>query len=302
MMDHKDVIAGLPPDALARLNRRSDARGLAHFAGHTGLILIFGTWIAQAWPLWQVAIVAQGIALCFLFTLAHEATHKTPFRSPWMNEVAGHLAGLVLFMPFTWFRYFHLAHHRHTNDPDRDPELAGGGRPETWPAYLWHVSGLPFWRAMMTRTLTNALGGDPGNYTPRRAHARVRSEARLMLAAYALAGASLLASPLLFWIWLLPCLLGQPFLRLYLLAEHGRCAHVANMLNNTRTTLTNRIVRFLAWNMPYHIEHHTLPNVPFHQLPALHEAMQDHLAVTSPGYAAFTAEYARQLVTNGQSR
>ena len=294
-MDHKSLIATLPADTLARLNMRADAPGLLHLAGHMGLITALGTWIALGLPLWQIMLIPQGITLCFLFTLAHEATHKTPFQTPWMNEVAGHLSGLILFMPFEWFRYYHLAHHRHTNDPARDPELMAGGRPESWGQYLWHITGLPFWYAMMARTVTNALGGDPGDYTPKRAHARIRREARIMLVIYALAAFSLTLSPLLFWVWLLPCLLGQPFLRLYLLAEHGRCAPVTNMLENTRTTLTNRIVRYLAWNMPYHTEHHTLPNVPFHQLPALHGLMQEHLGVVSPGYGAFTAEYARHL-------
>ena len=87
--------------------------------------------------------------------------------------------------------------------------------------------------------------------------------------------------PVLFWVWILPCLPGQPVLRLYLLAEHGRCPFVADMLKNTRTTFTNRIVRFLAWNMPYHVEHHTLPQVPFHRLPDLHDRMQPHLKVTA---------------------
>ena len=73
----------------------------------------------------------------------------------------------------------------------------------------------------------------------------------------------------LLYVWIVPALLGQPFLRLYLLAEHGRCPLVANMLENTRTTLTNWLVRKLAWNMPYHAEHHAYPGVPFHQLPAV---------------------------------
>ena len=95
--------------------------------------------------------------------------------------------------------------------------------------------------------------------------------------------------------WLLPLVLGQPFLRLYLLAEHGRCPMVANMFENTRTTFTNRIVRFLAWNMPYHAEHHAMPMVPFHALPALHAEVQTHLKSVSHGYVEFTADYARDL-------
>lgn len=294
-MDHKHFIATLPKGTLATLNETKDGPGLRHLAGHAGLILGLGLWIATGWPLWQLALVAQGIVICFLFTLEHEATHKTPFKTAWINEWVGRACGVMILLPFEWFRYFHLAHHRYTNLPDKDPELLAGAKPETWPAYVTHVSGLPFWGAMIGQTLSNARGRDPGDYVPERARVRVALEARRMLAVYALAGLSLLISPLLFWVWLLPCLLGQPFLRLYLLAEHGRCAFVANMFENTRTTLTNRIVRFLAWNMPYHVEHHTLPQVPFHKLPKLYEAMQGHHKVLANGYVEFTAEYARDL-------
>lgn len=91
--------------------------------------------------------------------------------------------------------------------------------------------------------------------------------------------------------WLLPVLLGQPALRLFLLAEHGDCPQVANMFENTRTTFTTAVVRFLAWNMPYHVEHHVYPAVPFHQLPQLHQRMRDELRVTADGYAAFAKAY-----------
>ena len=137
---------------------------------------------------------------------------------------------------------------------------------------------------------------DPSaEYLPERAKPKVQAEARALLIIYTLALTSLLVSPVLLFIWLIPILLGQPFLRLYLLAEHGRCPPVANMLENTRTTFTNRIVRFLAWNMPYHIEHHSYPGVPFHALPALHDHMKDDLVTTSESYRAFTKDYAKDL-------
>jgi len=298
-MDHKAFIAALPREKLASLSVTRDAAGLRHLAGHGGLIAALGVWIAQGWPLWWVMLVVQGIAICFLFTLQHEATHKTPFRTLWINEWVGRISGLLILQPFEWFRYFHLAHHRYTNIPGEDPELIAGAKPETWGAYLRHVSGLPFWYAMARQTVQNALGRDPGDYLPVRARQRVITEARWMIAAYALAGLSLVVSPLLFWVWLLPCLLGQPFLRLYLLAEHGRCAFSANMFENSRTTFTNKIVRFLAWNMPYHVEHHTLPQVPFYKLPELHACMRGRHMVTANDYAEFTAEFARHL---GSSR
>ncbi|KMW56841.1 putative hydrocarbon oxygenase MocD [Candidatus Rhodobacter oscarellae] len=294
-MDHKDVIAALPRQDLARLTQRQNRAGLWHLAGHLGLIVIVGAGIALRVPLWPLLLPLQGVLIVFLFTLEHEATHKTPFASGWLNEAVGHLSGLLILLPFTWFRYFHLAHHKYTNDPERDPELLAGGHPKTRAAYLWHVSGLPYWAGTARVLVVNALGRAGGSYLPQRALPRVAWEARAYLAVYAAAALSLAVSPLLFWVWLLPALLGQPALRLYLLAEHGRCAHVADMLSNTRTTFTNRVVRFLAWNMPYHIEHHAVPNVPFHRLPELHAHMAPHLKETAPGYRAFTRDYVQGL-------
>jgi fatty acid desaturase len=112
-----------------------------------------------------------------------------------------------------------------------------------------------------------------------------------MLVGYTALATTFVWTPILLWVWLVPVLLGQPFLRLYLLAEHGDCPQVANMFENTRTTLTTRAVRFLAWNMPFHVEHHVSPNVPFHHLPTLHGLMRDRLQVTSQGYAAFSRDY-----------
>ena len=94
------------------------------------------------------------------------------------------------------------------------------------------------------------------------------------------AGLSLVWTDVVLWVWVVPALLGQPFLRLYLLAEHGDCPEVANMFENTRTTFTTRAVRWLAWNMPYHVEHHVWPTVPFHRLPEVHgliERLGEHV-------------------------
>jgi fatty acid desaturase len=99
----------------------------------------------------------------------------------------------------------------------------------------------------------------------------------------------------LLWVWIVPALIGQPFLRLYLLAEHGRCPFVANMLENTRTTATTWVVRKLAWNMPYHAEHHSYPAVPFHKLPEFHAIVEAHLKETENGYVRFNAKYVAAL-------
>ncbi len=283
-------MAALDAQARAALNQRSDARGLAHLATHLGAVVLCGRLIGSGVPFWGLLLPVQGVLIVFLFTLAHEATHKTPFASPWMNEVAGHGAGFLLALPFTWFRYFHLAHHRWTNIEGLDPELEGPppGTPREW---VIHVSGVPYWRSELLLIWRLARGQERPAFLPESARARAGAEARWMMLGYAGVAVSLAWSPVLLWVWLVPVVLGQPFLRLYLLAEHGDCPRVADMFLNTRTTFTNRVVRWLAWNMPYHTEHHVAPMVPFHRLPALHADMRAHLGVTAQGYVRFTRGY-----------
>lgn len=294
-MDHISLLKSLPPDTKARLTARSDKAGLKHLALYLAALALSSTGIVLQVPLWPTLLLVQGILLVFLFTLSHECTHQTPFDSRWINEVAGHAIAPILCLPFIWFRYFHLAHHKYTNDPDRDPELADGGRPTTWTTWISYLSGWRVWRGAAQTLWANATGDLSAPYLPARQHGAMRREARIILALYLLASFSLLFTPIVLWLWIVPVLLGQPFLRLYLLAEHGLCPPVADMLENSRTTFTTRLVRFVAWNMPYHAEHHSFPTVPFHQLPAFHDLTTTHLKSTSDGYAKFTRDYVSTL-------
>ena len=297
-MDHKAFVAGLDPGVKAALTAKSDAPGLRHLGFHGGAIVLCGLWIALGWPLWWVLLPVQGVLIVFLFTLEHEATHKTPFANPRLNEWVGRGCGFLLLLPFEWFRYFHLAHHRWTNIEGRDPELEGG-KPETSWAWLWHVSGVPYWVASVRLLWALIRGGGQAGYLPEGAMRRIRVEAQWMVAGYT---ALLILWPGVVWVWVVPVLLGQPVLRLYLLAEHGDCPRVANMFLNTRTTFTTGLVRFLAWNMPYHVEHHVYPSVPFHRLPELHALMKGELRVTADGYAAFTKAYLARRVMRDMPR
>ena len=233
----------------------------------------------------------HGVVLIFLFAPLHETIHESAFASRRLNAVVAWVCGMALLLPPSYFRAFHFAHHRWTQDPRRDPELAQP-KPATLAAYLIQVSGLPYWRERLATTLAHACGRyrAAGFLTPAARRAMI-AEARWLWAGYAalagLAAATASWAPVLYWLG--PAILGQPALRLYLMAEHTGCALDPNMLINSRTTLTNRVMRRLSWNMPFHIEHHVYPSVPFHALPALHDALRDRLGVVSPGYLAFHA-------------
>jgi fatty acid desaturase len=147
----------------------------------------------------------------------------------------------------------------------------------------------------------HALGHVPERYVAPGLKGRVVAEARWSLAGYAaLAVLSVaMGSDILLRFWIVPILLGQPILRLYLLAEHGLCPFVGDPFSNTRTTFTTRFVRFLAWNMPYHTEHHAFMGVPFHALPRVHQRFKNRLENVSDGYTAFNARYVKEAIGRG---
>ena len=287
--DHSDIVSRLDREQRRGLLQRSNLKGLLHLAGHLAALVVTGSLIAAGVPGWPVLLPLHGILLVFLFCLQHEAVHKTPFRGAGLNAAAAWGAGLVNLLPPVWFQHFHMDHHRYTHDPERDPELARP-LPRSKAGLAWHISGGPYCIGQMRTLLVNAAGLNRDAFVPPPARNAVAWEARWFLAVYLAAAAVsiLLGSAALVWLWLLPALLGQPFLRIYLLAEHTGCPHVSNMLENTRTTLTGPLVRFVAWNMPYHVEHHAYPAVPFHKLPAFHAVLRDHLTATANGYPAAT--------------
>ncbi|MER9850376.1 fatty acid desaturase [Mesorhizobium sp. M0106] len=287
-IDHRTIIAGLSVEDRRDLTARLDRPGIVRLAVHAGLVILLGALIAARIPFWPLLVLPQGVLIVFFFTPLQETIHETAFRTAWLNRAVAAVAGFLILLPPAWFRYFHFAHHRHTHDRRNDPELMAP-KPETVSQYLRYLSGSPYWIAMGRVIVTNAAGRNRDGFVPEKGRGKVVAEARLFLIGYAaLLAASLAAqSALLLWVWIVPVLVGQPFLRAYLLAEHALCPHVANMLENTRTTFTTRLVRFVAWNMPYHSEHHSYPAVPFHRLPRFHDIVGEHLRTTERGYVRF---------------
>ena len=283
---HKEALALIGEADLARLRELRDLPASIHLAGHLALLAATGLAVmASKGVLWLAASIAHGIVLCFLFTPLHESIHGTAFRTPWINTVVAEVFGFVLLLPPRHFRFFHFAHHRHTQDSTLDPELATP-KPTSFRSYVWYLSGLPYWSAQIAAIAGNALGWERPPFVPAAAAKRVRTESRLHLLGYALtAGISIgMGRGEIVWLWIIPALLGQPFLRTYLLAEHAACPLVADMLANTRTTFTGGAIRFLAWNMPHHTAHHASPTVPFHRLPALTALLRKSLRSTADGY------------------
>lgn len=290
----------LSGDELRALSQRSDLRGTVRLAIHLAMLAGAGWLVAIAPGLWLLpAMLGLGIVQVTLFAPVHETMHRTAFANRRANAIIGWLAACPSLVNWHYYAAFHWAHHRHTQDPARDPELTPPP-PADLAGYMARVSGWNYWRARAA-TIADCWRGDLSGhpFVPARDRPRVIASVRLMCVfIVTLAGGSALLAgwqaPLVYWVG--PQLLAQPVLRLWLLAEHTGCSEDANGLTNTRTTLSNPLVRLFQWNMGYHAEHHLYPSIPFHRLADSHAILKSRLGVVQHGYAAWHRTYLNGLL------
>jgi fatty acid desaturase len=289
----------LTTQELRTLQTRSNRRGATRLTIHTALLIGAGALVAisSGWTILP-AMLLLGLVQVALFAPAHETMHQTAFASRRANAIVGWLTSCPSLLNWHFYTAYHLAHHRHTQIPGHDPELATTA-PTSITTYALRVAGIPFW-TLRLRVAADCWRGDLSAYpyiTPTTAPKIIRSGRAMivLMAAGSITAAFLFGwpTPILFWIG--PQLLGQPPLRAYLLAEHTGCTQDRNGLTNTRTTLTSAPVRLLMWDMPYHAEHHLFPSIPFHRLAEAHALIRHKLGFLQPGYLNWNLKQIRTL-------
>ncbi len=260
---------------LKALSVKSDWRGFLRLGSYVGAVALSGTTLAASWgTLWALpAFAVHGTLLNFLYAGQHELSHWTVFRTKGLNEFFGRLFGFVLLYPRDFDQVQHFAHHRFTQDWVRDGELA---RPRyTLGSYLLWMLGPSYWYTRARRLVRFSLGRIDEPYLPASRRPGLIREARWHLTGYALIAALSAAamSPLALEVWLLPMLAMKPVHQLQNTIEHLGLPHVDAITQNTRSTRTNALMRWLGWNMQFHTAHHAFPGVPCYHLPALHHEL-----------------------------
>lgn len=283
---------------LRSLSVRSNLPGLVRAASHYGAIVAFGVliWLVSSHYGWLWAIplmIVQGYFVAFLFMIVHETAHKTAFRNRTLNLMFGHLSSFAIGLPYEYYCLFHWDHHRYTQDPARDPELLVGPVPATDTQLAIAYSGVRQVAFRLGLMLRHGLTGKAtAPWIPEAKRHIVVKEARLYLLGYAvlLLASLVLQTAILLWVWIVPLVVGQLFLRPYLYAEHTGCDRTRSAFQNTRTTYTGMFTKWFAWNMPYHVEHHAYPSIPFHALPKLNGIVDGQIVYRGRGYLAVTCE------------
>jgi len=269
---------------------RSDGPALVFLAGHLATLALTGWLVHASLATWWLPLAwfVHGTVLVHLFAPLHECTHYTAFRARRLNDAVAWLAGLAIVLSPTFFRLEHRAHHAHTNDEEDDPELIA--LPASVWGYLWYLSTVPYWAGLVHNMVDHARGrfnATERKFLNEKQQREVAVRARWMWAFYA--AVALVSLALGSWAaltyWLIPRLLGEPWMRVIRMAEHVGMPLVPDFLQNTRTTRVLWPLRVLNWNMAYHTAHHFAPAVPFHRLPEFHAVIEPHVAEIGADYA-----------------
>lgn len=217
----------------------------------------------------------------------HEALHGTAFRTPWANAVMYHVSSFLILRQATPWRYSHLRHHREPLIIGRDPEIPL--KPDARPKPLWLDVILLFASARELKRLTRhcfgRLDAEEPCYIPESRHAQVILEARIYMALlFALVAVCVWTGSILPALYLvLPASYGLWLVLTTGVVQHVGLPHdVLDLRMNSRTVYMNPVLRFLYWNINYHLDHHMFPTVPYHTLPALHDEIKHDCPPANP--------------------
>ena len=221
----------------------------------------------------------------------HECGHRTAFKSTWMNDTVYYLASFMDWREAVSWRWSHVRHHSDTIIVGRDPEIAFP-RPMKMRAPLKECLGLSSNPGETIKILRNTIGRftpEELDYLPEAERPKAVRTARVYVTIWTLTIIAAIAlrsiEPLMFVVG--PSFYGRWLLVVYGITQHAGLAEDAlDHRLNTRTVRMNRLHRFLYLNMNYHTEHHMFPTVPYHALPALHEAVKDDYPPVYPGFGS----------------
>ncbi|HEY3767878.1 MAG TPA: fatty acid desaturase family protein [Candidatus Angelobacter sp.] len=231
----------------------------------------------------------------------HECGHGTAFKTRWLNDLVYHIACfMILHEPVIW-RWSHSRHHTDTIIVGRDPEITSP-RPPDVVGMVLNLFALKSGAKAFGKLLLHSIGelnAEEKTFVPEIEQHKVYMVARLYvtifvavvlwcIASRSILPAMFIGLPTFYGAWL-KMILG--------LTQHaGLDEDVLDHRLNSRTVYLNPILRFMYWNMNYHVEHHMFPMVPYHALPKLHEAVKDDCPEPYNGLLAAYLEIVPALI------
>lgn len=251
----------------------------------TGTLVILSLGTFWMWP----AMLLHGVFLTVpAYAASHETAHGTAFRTRWLNETVLWVTSLLYMEEPLHRRFTHTNHHTHTWHVGKDSQMPFD-TPMGFAGWVAEATGFALLRFHLFVFGTLAIG----RYTdtmrmvaPEHELPKMSRNARIMIAVYV----AILLAPFFgiwwpVWLFVVPRILGAPIMLLFTLIQHVELQENSpSILESTRSFKTTWLGCFLYMNMNNHVEHHLYPQVPFHALPQLAEAIENQLPDPDPGF------------------
>lgn len=295
----------IEPSQLKKLNEKSDFIGFLQLFSHLFAITIISILHYQAIGTWWFLGTGfcLGVLINFLYAAQHELSHGTVFKTFKINEFFGRIIGFFMLFPRDFDQVMHFAHHRWTQEWEKDGELVR--EPFTIKTYILWFWGFTYWYNRISGIIRRARGIILEPYITKSENAKVILESRLHVLGYLL----ILITSLFYgsWMaltfWILPMVLTKPIHQMQNTIEHLGLTHKKDILQNTRSTRTNFFMKWMCWQMPYHTAHHTFPSVPFWKLKELNSKIESNSEkIYSMGYIEFQIEIIKRLWQKDESQ
>ena len=272
------------PVLMRQLMTRQDARPMRDMLIWLGLMGLCAGMSIYMWGSGWAVLPLYAYAVLYSTgsqSREHETGHGTAFKTKAYNKFFFELTSFMVLRESFLRTKSHDTHHQHTIVTDKDPEIVTPAPPD----YLALLLNL-----FMLKRSVNGIG-DIFVHSLNRLTKKDRNnglsalpdgaagKARLWVAI--LVGTGGLSLYLSSWLPLMligpvPTIFGGTLRHLFALSQHvGLAQNVYDYRMNTRTIYLGPVLGFLYMNMQYHLEHHLYPNVPYYNLPALHEAIKD---------------------------
>jgi beta-carotene hydroxylase len=271
----------------------SVAYGIAVCSGYLATVILC---VLGMMPL-VLAFPLVVILTYLTYTLLHESAHGSISGSRqslrWVNEALGYMAAWILMIPLTAHRHEHLAHHRHTNEENGDPDFRVGDISDS----VGQAVRVPFaiFAAQFTYYIRNRWDKAPGRqnlYFFLEVAAALLPRLALIAAGFWVEGVALFV--LAWWLGLMITL----YLFAYLVHRpHNEVGRYVNTSTFLASGIWGPIVTALWVCQNYHSIHHLFPRVPFYNYPALFRDIERIMAARGAPihHLARNGMYSREL-------
>jgi fatty acid desaturase len=285
-------------DQLSILMQKNNSKASIHFIAFFSLILLsFYLQIyffeERNWSLFIIFTYISGVILSFSdqTAAAHEFQHNNVFTSRKINQFFYKFLMFYSLTNWVYNKLSHMNHHRYALVEDKDDEFPFEKLDLLSLFQLLTFNVNIFFRRIRILFI-NSLGNFPMTNTNKSSNKILRDEmkncARLILLGHFFLIAFFYYNNNLYLYLII--ILSQFFFNFFkdicVRAQHyGH--NKDNVFEDTRSLETNKIIKFLYWNVNFHVEHHLYPSVPFYNLPKLRNLIGPKNILTRHGLINF---------------